>query len=177
MGSAFSLEAEKRMTVYALTDLPARMQAKIAVEGGCWVWTGAKNNRGYGSASAGKNRSVLAHRKSYELTKGEIPEGLQIDHLCENTSCVNPAHLEAVTAEEHMRRAGHIDLAPVYTTQALRAYMPASKPGPEWDWLHEARARHAAMSPAELAEDNARRHRLHLLTGTRCQCERQAVAS
>lgn len=165
------------MTVFALTDLPERMQTKIAVEGDCWVWTGAKNNRGYGSASAGKHRSVLAHRKSYVLTKGEIPEGLQIDHLCENTLCVNPAHLEAVSAEEHMRRAGHVGLVPVYTGKALRAYVPASKPGPEWDWLHEARARYEALSPAELGEYEARRHRLHLLTGTRCQCERQAVSA
>lgn len=47
---------------------------------------------------------VLAHRFFYEHFIGEIPEGLEIDHLCHNTICVNPAHLEAVTHSENLRR-------------------------------------------------------------------------
>lgn len=89
---------------FPLDILPANMQAKIQVQQDCWVWTGAKNRKGYGSVSDGKNGSMLAHRKAYTVAKGEIPEGLQIDHLCENTSCVNPAHLEPVTALVNMRR-------------------------------------------------------------------------
>ena len=47
----------------------------------------------------------MAHRVSYYLLVGNIPEGLELDHLCRNTSCVNPAHLEAVTRNENMLRA------------------------------------------------------------------------
>lgn len=93
------------MSAFTITDLPQRMQAKIAVTGDCWIWTGARNSKGYGSMSDGQgNRSVLAHRKAYTLAHGRIPPGLQIDHLCETPPCVNPAHLEAVTGAENMRR-------------------------------------------------------------------------
>ncbi len=69
----------------------------------CWLWTGAKNSKGYGCfAVAG--RSQLAHRVAYEELVGSIPDGLQIDHLCRIKSCVNPAHLEPVTALENMNR-------------------------------------------------------------------------
>lgn len=57
----------------------------------CWVWTGGLS-RGYGKFF-GKG----AHRYAYEALVGPIPEGLQLDHLCRNPPCVNPAHLEPVT--------------------------------------------------------------------------------
>lgn len=78
---------------------------------GCWEWQGAKTSNGYGDGwnylypGAGGKRRVSAHRQSYVMAKGEIPEGLQIDHLCRNKKCVNPEHLEAVTQQENMRRA------------------------------------------------------------------------
>jgi hypothetical protein len=68
------------------------------VDGGCWVWIGVLNN-GYGW-HGGK----LARRTSYMELVGEIPEGLELDHLCRNTPCVNPAHLEPVTRDENARR-------------------------------------------------------------------------
>lgn len=106
MGSAFPLEAEGIVTepTFRITDLPERMQSKIQVVDDCWIWTGATNPKGYGSMSVSKNASALAHRVSYEATRGSIPAGLQIDHLCRHTSCVNPAHLEPVTNAENMRR-------------------------------------------------------------------------
>lgn len=68
----------------------------------CWEWTGSKV-RGYGDFWLGTVNG-LAHRYSYKTLVGPIPEGLQIDHLCRNRPCVNPAHLEPVTASVNNRR-------------------------------------------------------------------------
>lgn len=80
---------------------------------GCWNWAGslvgrnAKSpaERGVFYLGPGHDRTrVLAYRWSYEHFVGPIPEGLQIDHLCRNPRCVNPEHLEPVTARENVRR-------------------------------------------------------------------------
>lgn len=76
----------------------------LITESGCWEWTAYRMKKGYGQMMwAGK--AWLAHRFSYVAFKGDIQEGLTIDHLCENKRCVNPDHLEPVTALENYRRA------------------------------------------------------------------------
>jgi hypothetical protein len=73
----------------------------------CWPWTAA-STKGYGVFGVG-GRLVYAHRFAYEVEVGPIPENLVIDHLCENTLCVNPAHLEAVPHAVNVERsAGRI---------------------------------------------------------------------
>lgn len=68
----------------------------------CWLWNGALNG-GYGRPSVdGKHQ--YAHRLSYEAFVGPIPEGMFLDHLCRNRSCINPDHLEIVTLEENIKR-------------------------------------------------------------------------
>ena len=69
----------------------------------CWLWLGCKSS-GYGQLAAHGGRLIYAHRLSYELAQGPIPEGLQIDHLCRTPACVRPDHLEAVTPRENTMR-------------------------------------------------------------------------
>ena len=69
----------------------------------CWLWTGS-SERGYGRIYIG-NKTYRAHRFVYELLKGKIPEGLELDHLCRQRNCVNPEHLEPVTHIENLRRS------------------------------------------------------------------------
>lgn len=84
-------------------SLEERFWQKVRKTDDCWVWAGCTNNQGYGQLWNGK-KTMRAHRLAYELHVGEIPAGLEIDHLCRNTSCVNPSHLEAVTHQENIRR-------------------------------------------------------------------------
>lgn len=69
---------------------------------GCWVWKGSCAN-GYGRMSV-NGRTDGTHRLGYEALVGPIPEGLTLDHLCRNTRCWNPRHLEPVTHGENCRR-------------------------------------------------------------------------
>ena len=70
-------------------------------EGPCIIWAGPLDRAGYGRMSFGR----LAHRVTYEASKGPIPAGLELDHLCVVPACVNPDHLEPVTHAENMARA------------------------------------------------------------------------
>jgi hypothetical protein len=74
---------------------------------GCWLWTGTTTAKGYGMFFPGASgpRMQSAHRWAYEHYVGPIPDGLQIDHLCRNRRCVNPEHLEVVTARQNQERS------------------------------------------------------------------------
>lgn len=76
-----------------------RFWQKVDKSGSCWEWM-AGTNAGYGSMSH-EGKPKLAHRHSYELANGSIPEGMQIDHKCHNRLCVNPGHLRVVTNKQN----------------------------------------------------------------------------
>jgi len=75
---------------------------------GCWLWNGSMTNNGYGLASVGgspgKARNIVAHRAVWFIMRGDVPDGLVLDHLCRNRGCVNPDHLEIVTQKENVAR-------------------------------------------------------------------------
>ena len=87
----------------ALTD---RALDKVIFDDGCWEWAGAHTGPGYGKIREGGVGSPLlgAPRVIYEICKGPIPGGLQLDHLCRNRGCVRPDHLEPVTQSENISR-------------------------------------------------------------------------
>lgn len=74
-----------------------------AVPSGCWEWTGYRDRLGYGRFMVGR-RPRLTHRLAYEELIGQISVGLELDHLCRNTSCLNPTHMEPVTHQTNIQR-------------------------------------------------------------------------
>lgn len=91
-----------------VTPLAVRFWAKVSQKDpvSCWEWLGQINQGGYGVIGLGRRSEgkAQAHRVAYELVISPIPPGLQLDHLCRNRSCVNPAHLEPVTQRVNMSR-------------------------------------------------------------------------
>ena len=84
-------------------DVESRFWAKVDKNGpnGCWVWVAAKMSNGYGVFGIDGNRTCLAHRFSFESAQGKIPEGIVLDHVCHNRSCVNPSHLRTCSLAEN----------------------------------------------------------------------------
>lgn len=82
-----------------------RFWAKVAkADDGCWLWLGGLNVTGYGVFDVSRqDRGHRAHRRSWELTNGPIPNGLHVLHKCDVRNCVNPSHLYLGTHQDNMR--------------------------------------------------------------------------
>jgi hypothetical protein len=81
-----------------------RFDSKINyLPNGCWLWTAAIWPTGYAQYRVNR-RTLRAHRYAYQVVNGKVPPGLDLDHLCRNRACVNPAHLEPVTHSVNLKR-------------------------------------------------------------------------
>lgn len=87
-------------------SLPQMMWARIDVRspGECWPWRGVVKSNGYGSLNY-HGKAFNAHRLVYETLIAPIPDGLVLDHICQNKCCCNPAHLQAVTQSANVMLA------------------------------------------------------------------------
>lgn len=79
-----------------------RFWARVQRGDGCWLWTGARNEFGYGRVSI-RSRVYKAHRVAWYLARGPVPDGIDVLHSCDNPPCCNPAHLHLGTHRQNMR--------------------------------------------------------------------------
>lgn len=118
--------------------LPDRVHANILPEpiSGCWLWLGNITAAGYGQISVDRKREY-SHRALYREFKGEIPQGLEIDHLCRVKLCCNPQHLEAVTGQVNCQRAQKKDACKWGHPYAIHGalYKRKNRPGPKLSCL------------------------------------------
>lgn len=91
---------------YTKTALELWDRVKVGHPQECWPFLGTPTGAGYALFGFGKVKHY-GHRLAYELIKGAIPNGLVIDHVCQNKICCNPFHLEAVTLGENFVRSPH----------------------------------------------------------------------
>lgn len=112
--------ARRRTDPYASPDERFVRKVRVA-DDGCWQWLGSLSVKGYGHFYADRDRGVIrAHRWAYERLVGPIPEGLTLDHLCRNTSCVNPAHLEPVSSGTNTLRGDAVSARNARKTHCIR---------------------------------------------------------
>ena len=97
-----------------LTDTPRlsdealrkKIESNVKVsEGGCWEWQKSCGSHGYGNIATGGQRNETAHRVSYEVFVGPIPEGLLVLHSCNNRKCCNPQHLRVGDTRDNIKDA------------------------------------------------------------------------
>lgn len=107
----------------ASSSLPARFWTKVrADKSGCWLWTASTTDGGYGRFVV-RRQNLRAHRLVYEDQVGAIPEDRELDHWCQVTRCVNPAHLRPATHAQNMRNQRH---------QGGRRYKGVTVVGDRW---------------------------------------------
>lgn len=134
-----------------------RFAGKVMPEpnSGCWLWVGALFSNGYGAFWRGK-QNVRAHRYSYSLHLGEVPDGLVLDHKCRVRSCVNPHHLEPVTVGENIRRGNQGLL------ERRRTHCPRGHPYNEANTYRSAKGkRHCRACGREFARRKKARAQTH----------------
>lgn len=161
-----------------------RFWSKVEKTKTCWLWMGGVNPWGYGNftiSSAGQSINNSAHRYAYELIKGPIPPGLELDHLCRVRHCVNPEHLEPVTPAENQRRGAGFVADNAKKTHCVNGHLLSGenlilKPGKSWRICLTCARSHARRHQREKrARERARRpadHRRHNGNSIKTHCKR-----
>lgn len=110
-----------------------RLEVKIEPEpnSGCHIWLGCTNQYGYGLVNV-DGHSRLAHRIVYAVRRGEIPNGLPLDHKCRTRRCVNENHLEAVSLAENIRRGESVSARNARKTRCPRGHPYSSDNVAPW---------------------------------------------
>lgn len=93
--------------------------------GRCWIWTGYLRDDGYAPIcvrTEGRPRTRPAHVLAWELVNGPVPKGLELDHLCRNHACCNPAHLEPVTRRENVLRGQNLTAMKARQTHCIHGH-------------------------------------------------------
>lgn len=108
---------------YVAAPLEQRLWSRVerGDPSACWPWTGHLTG-GYGRIRLPGGGGAPTHRVAYELLVGPIPEGLVLDHVCRNTVCCNPAHLEPVTVRENTRRGLNVVAENIKKTHCPRGH-------------------------------------------------------
>lgn len=128
---------------------PERFWRRVEKTETCWLWTG-RLAEGYGITSY-QGRNQRAHRVSWIMANGPIPEGLTIDHLCRVRNCVNPAHMEPVPNTENVRRGNGL-----FVSNARKTHC---KHGHEFSSENTRHAPNGSRVCIRCSKDNSRRHR------------------
>jgi len=135
-------------------SIEARFWSKVNKTGECWLWTAALSNTGYGVFMLHDRNLMLAHRVAYTLSKGAIPKGKVLDHLCRNPACVNPDHAEVVEQGENIRRGVMIQRA--LEACAAKTHCPQGHPyNEENTYLWRGRRQCRACSAAKMRRRTA----------------------
>jgi len=147
------------ITYQDLTDderesVDRRFWGKVSKSDGCWTWVGSVNRYGYGDFRL-KRTHALAHRVSFAMAYGPVPNGLFVCHRCDNPLCVNPVHLFAATHQDNMND--------------MVAKGRGRGPSPENNWMKtqpERVTRGEGRSNSKLTDAAVRKIRLQVASGT-----------
>lgn len=143
--------------------LEERFWAKVSKTDSCWLWTAAKDKKGYGRIRNSEGKAERAHAVAYKMLVGPVPPGYEVDHKCHNKSCVRPDHLRAVTRKQNMENAK----GPQRNNNS--GYLGVSRHRPSGMWVaqitHHRKAMYLGLHDTpELANEAVVAKRLELYT-------------